>query len=124
MFKRNKKPISILLALLMIVCLLPVVPGMTDTAYAADRVITWSGETLMNTYSMRDGETHQLTGSDSANGITVNYLGGQLLSDSGFYANYESSTNSNTKIMRLNNSDSELTFTSASGNSLDRKSVV
>ena len=125
------KALSWLLAVIMIVSMFAIVPIVPMVAEADDnvpvpggRVIVWSGDTLMNTYSMRDGETHQLTGSDSANGISVNYLGGQLLSDSGFYANYESSTNSNTKIMRLNNSDSELTFTSASGNSFITKIVI
>ena len=123
--------LSRLIAVIMIVIMFAIVHIMPMAAKAdgdvpvpGGRVIVWSGETLLNTFSMRDGETHKLTGSDSANGITVNYLGGQLLSDSGFYANYESSTNSNTKIIRLNNSDSELTFTSASGNSFITKIVI
>ncbi|MBR7070935.1 MAG: dockerin type I repeat-containing protein [Clostridia bacterium] len=131
MKKTLKHSVSILLAVIMVVSMFAIVPIVPMVAKADDnvpvpggRVIVWSGDTLMNTYSMRDGETHQLTGSDSANGISVNYLGGQLLSDSGFYANYESSTNSNTKIMRLNNSDSELTFTSASDNSFITKIVI
>ena len=124
---RGKRLFGGLLAIIMIAGMFMLFPFTTKVAAEAapaGSVVTWSGETLLNTFSMRDGETHQLTGSDSANGITVNYLGGQLLSDSGFYANYESSTNSNTKIIRLNNSDSELTFTSASGNSFITKIVI
>ncbi len=108
----------------------PMIDGMLDafgiTANAegaSGRVITWSGDTLKYAMSYRDID-NSLTGPDTNAGITVDYAGGTRNAQSGFYNVLIDSSGAVTKHLRLNKSDSELTFTSATDNAFITKIVI
>ena len=125
-----KKPVSILLAILMVVSLFTALPITANAAEADDlasvgsgSVITWSGDTLKYAMSYHDVD-NSLTGPDTKAGITVDYEGGAQNQQSGFYNILIDNAGNVNKILRLNKSDSVLTFTSATGNAFITKIVI
>ena len=125
-----KRPVSILLAILVVVSLFTIVPFTANAAVIDDfasvgsgRVITWSGDTLKYVMAYRDSD-NVLSANDSAAGIALKYTGGQRNMKSGFYNELIDNAGNVNKYLRLNKSDSELTFTSATENCFITKIVI
>lgn len=129
MKKHIKRPISMLLTVLMVISLFVSLPA-AEIVYAEDnnvpaggRVITWSGNTLLYAMSFHDTD-NTFSGPDTNDGITVDYSGGTRNAQSGLYNTMNDNTGAVTKHIRLNKSDSELKFTSSTDNAFITRIVI
>ena len=113
MIKKRSRLLSGLLAIIMVAGMFTFFPLTTEVS-AAGTVVTWSGNSLDSASSMYDKEVQRRTGACTVSNMTVNYKGGKENADSGFYNDI--STSVITKVIYLNNPDSELIFTSSYNN--------
>lgn len=126
MKKHIKRPISMLLTVLMVISLFVSLPA-AEIVYAEDndvpaggRVITWSGTTGV---AMHDRDNY-VDDPSTTDGITVQYTGGKKNMLSGLYNDYNVDTAVFTKHLLFNSSDSALKFTSATDNCFITKIVI
>ena len=105
MKKQIKRPISMLLTVLMVISLFVSLPA-AEIVYAEDnnvpaggRVIIWSGNTLLYAMSFHDTD-NTFSGPDTNDGITVDYSGGTRNAQSGLYNTMNDNTGAVTKHIR------------------------